>query len=65
MDSAQMEENVSLEQALRRGIVGQEERVVLFNTGSGLKYPMKAEVVNIDKDKPVDFEALLKMRKAR
>lgn len=49
----------ALEEALRRGLVGRDERVVLFNTGSGLKYPMQGSFISIDKDKPLDPAQIL------
>ncbi len=52
----------ALEDALRRGLVGRDERAVLFNTGSGLKYPMNAELIRVDKDKPLDFSRILAAR---
>jgi threonine synthase len=51
-----------LKKCLGRGDVAKEERVLLFNTGSGLKYPMHGEFLRIDKDRPVDFERILRWR---
>jgi threonine synthase len=50
----------ALKTALERGDVGKEERVVLFNTGSGLKYPMPGGFLRIDKDLPVDYQEILR-----
>ena len=52
----------ALNVALERGDVDRDERVVLFNTGSGLKYPMPGRFVRIDKDQPVDYRQLLATR---
>lgn len=43
------------EQALSDGRVGRDERAVLFNCGSGLKYPMPDKSVSLDKDAPIDW----------
>ena len=45
-------------QALRDGEVDEDERVVLFNCATGLKYPMPAADNLLDKDGPIDFAAL-------
>ncbi|TPG39699.1 threonine synthase [Sphingomonas koreensis] len=44
--------------ALRTGEVDEEERIVLFNCATGLKYPMPEATAAIDKDAAVDFDAL-------
>ncbi len=49
----------ALEIALERGIVAPSDRVVLFNTGSGLKYPMDVEFLRIDKEAPIDYQGIL------
>ncbi len=49
----------ALKIALNRGDVGKDERILLFNTGSGLKYPMPGEFVRIDKNQPVDYQRIL------
>lgn len=49
----------ALEEALRRGDVEKGEKVLLFNTGSGLKYPMNVTLTRIDKNQAVDYKALL------
>jgi len=41
-----------------RGLVEPGERALLFNCGSGLKYPMPAAEAALDKDAPIDWEAL-------
>jgi threonine synthase len=46
------------EQALEAGLVEPTERAVLFNCGSGLKYPMPPADWNLDKDAPIDWDAL-------
>ncbi|MDQ7783588.1 MAG: threonine synthase [Desulfomonilaceae bacterium] len=50
----------ALKKALDRKDVDKDERVLLFNTGSGLKYPMNTTLSRIDKDKPVDYAAMLR-----
>jgi threonine synthase len=48
------------ESALAKGLVSPDERVVLFNCGNGLKYPMPAVTASIDHTKPIDWTALAK-----
>jgi threonine synthase len=43
------------EAALERGLVSRDDRVVLFNCGSGLKYPMPPVTAAIDHTKPIDW----------
>jgi threonine synthase len=50
----------ALKKALDRGDVEKSERVLLFNTGSGLKYPMNVTFTRIDKDRPVDYERIVR-----
>ncbi|VVS96622.1 Threonine synthase [Sphingomonas sp. EC-HK361] len=45
-------------QALRDGEVDEDERVVLFNCATGLKYPMPAADKTLDRHAPIDFDAL-------
>ncbi len=44
--------------ALAEGLVSPEEKVVLFNCATGLKYPLADQSKALDKDGPVDFSAL-------
>ena len=44
--------------ALAEGLVSPEEKVVLFNCATGLKYPLADQSRFLDKDGPVDFSAL-------
>jgi threonine synthase len=46
------------ERAVAKGLVGREERAVLFNCASGLKYPMADRSQALDKDKAIDLAAL-------
>jgi threonine synthase len=46
------------EDALERGLVDAHERAVLFNCGSGLKYPMPPADASIDRNAPIDWESL-------
>ena len=45
-------------QALLDGEVDEDERVVLFNCATGLKYPMPPADRTLDKDAPIDVAAL-------
>jgi threonine synthase len=45
-------------QAVADGRVGRDERAVLFNCASGLKYPMPDRSQALDKDAPIDLAAL-------
>ena len=46
------------EQSLADGRVTRDERVVLFNCGTPLKYPMPAADQKLDRTKPIDYGAL-------
>jgi threonine synthase len=48
----------ALERARDRGLVGANDRVVLFNCGSGLKYPMPPADATLDHRAPIDWEAI-------
>ncbi|MEQ8604735.1 MAG: threonine synthase [Marivibrio sp.] len=45
------------QRALAEGWVGAEERAILFNCATGLKYPMAEVTSEIDKDQPIDYAA--------
>jgi threonine synthase len=45
-------------EALKTGEVDEDERVVLFNCATGLKYPMPPADKALDKDESIDFDAL-------
>ena len=45
-------------EALRTGEVNEDERVVLFNCATGLKYPMPEAPRTLDRHQPIDFDAL-------
>lgn len=45
-------------EALKLGLVDEDDKVVLFNCATGLKYPMPEANAAIDKDGPIDFDAL-------
>ncbi len=45
--------------ARKEGRIGAGERVVLFNCGTGLKYPMPEVSGTIDRHKPVDYAAMI------
>ncbi len=45
-------------QALKEGRVGKRDRVVLFNCGSGLKYPMPGTDRFVDRHGPIDYATL-------
>lgn len=44
--------------ALDEGLVGADERVVLFNCATGLKYPMPEAPQTLDRHAPIDFDTL-------
>ncbi len=46
------------ETALDRGLVSRDDRVVLFNCGNGLKYPMPEAGPTLDHTRPVDWSTL-------
>jgi len=45
-------------EALRTGEVDEDERVVLFNCATGLKYPMPAAPQTLDRHAAIDFDTL-------
>ncbi|MGE0650845.1 MAG: threonine synthase [Alphaproteobacteria bacterium] len=45
-------------QELASGRIGKDERVVLFNCGNGLKYPMPPADAALDLNRPIDYAAL-------
>src|SRR5215813_379981 len=45
-------------QALADGRIGRDERAVLFNCATGLKYPLPPSRRTLDRHKPIDFAAL-------
>ena len=45
----------ALKKALKHGLVSNNEKVVLFNCASGLKYPLSDINSYIDKNKKVDY----------
>ena len=48
----------ALKQGLADGRIGSDERVVLFNCATGLKYPMPPVARTLDRRKPIDFASL-------
>jgi threonine synthase len=48
----------ALKQALADGRIRRDERVMLFNCATGLKYPMPAVNRTLDRLQPIDFAAL-------
>jgi threonine synthase len=46
------------EQALAEGLITSDERVLLFNCGHGLKYPMPPSDQALDHTQPIDYAAL-------
>ncbi len=44
--------------AVARGLVSPDDRALLFNCATGLKYPMADASVTLDKDAPIDWAAL-------
>jgi threonine synthase len=49
---------VAYERALAQGRIGKMDRVVLFNTASGLKYPMPRVTTRLDRGVPIDYHAM-------
>jgi threonine synthase len=50
----------ALKQSLADGRIARNERVVLYNCGAGLKYPMPPADQRLDRHKPIDYAALAK-----
>jgi threonine synthase len=48
----------ALKQALNDGRIRRDERAVLFNCATGLKYPLPPSHKTLDRHKPIDFAAL-------
>jgi threonine synthase len=46
-------------QALADGRVGKDDRVVLFNCATGLKYPLPPVHASLDRTKPINFAELV------
>ena len=46
----------ALKQELKTGRIKSDEKVVLFNCATGLKYPMSANHQNIDLNQPIDYD---------
>ncbi|HYN46029.1 MAG TPA: pyridoxal-phosphate dependent enzyme, partial [Allosphingosinicella sp.] len=46
------------DKALEAGLVGRQERVVLFNCATGLKYPLPDRSRFLDRHAPIDFATL-------
>jgi threonine synthase len=44
--------------ALEEGLIGRNEKAVLFNCASGLKYPLEDQSRTLDRHAPIDFSAL-------
>jgi threonine synthase len=47
---------------VQSGDIRPEEEVVVFNTGAAQKYPetVKLDLPQLDKDKPIDYAALIR-----
>lgn len=50
---------VAAKQALREGRIGKQDRVVLFNCASGLKYPMPRVHAKLNRREPIDYRAII------
>jgi threonine synthase len=48
----------ALKATLADGRVGRNERAMLFNCATGLKYPLPASERTLDRSRPIDFAAL-------
>jgi threonine synthase len=51
----------ALKRSLAEGRISCDERVVLYNCGAGLKYPMPPAELRIDRHKDIDYAALAKI----
>ncbi|MEA2011221.1 MAG: threonine synthase [Actinomycetota bacterium] len=49
------------EQSLKEGLVSPDERAVLFNCGSGLKYPMPPAELRLDHTRQIDWDTLIEI----
>ncbi|KEZ21659.1 Threonine synthase [Sphingobium yanoikuyae] len=49
---------VAYSRALDEGLIGRDERAVLFNCASGLKYPLEDQSRTLDRHAPIDFASL-------
>jgi len=49
---------VALKLSVQKGLVNPEDRVVLFNCATGLKYPMPAHEDHLDLGAPIDYQKL-------
>ncbi len=47
---------VAYKQARQLGLVGGNDRAVLWNCATGLKYPMPQVTQDLDKDQPIDYD---------
>jgi len=47
--------------SLAEGRIARDARVVLYNCGAGLKYPMPPAELRLDRHKPIDYAALAKL----
>jgi len=43
------------EMALESGSISKNDKVILFNCATGLKYPMPETVQFLDKDQPINY----------
>jgi len=48
----------ALKQSLATGRMARDARVVLYNCGAGLKYPMPPAEMRLDRHKPIDYAAI-------
>jgi threonine synthase len=46
-------------QALSDGRIAKTDRVVLYNCGNGLKYPMQENSKTLDRSQPIDYKAMI------
>jgi len=52
----------AFKQSLATGRIAREARVVLYNCGAGLKYPMPPAEMRLDRHKPIDYAALARAK---
>ena len=50
----------AVEQCIANGIIGADERIVIFNTGAAQKYSeaLACDIPAVDKNEPIDWQAL-------
>jgi threonine synthase len=50
---------VAYGKALKRGLIAAQDRAILFNCATGLKYAMPPVTERLDRNQPIDYAALV------